>query len=190
MSIVSESFSFLALLCQFSIASGALTVIKMSEEAIKSFCGMMVRAGRFVRVHGRGGGEMPGATSQRRCRPNRIRRVGLIRMRPRSMRLAGTLFPLFASLYAAGTLSTAASAPPNVSPAPAADNLAATAENYRPIMIKDIDRSLAGAQLMEARLEAGDLAGAQKAWIDSRVGWERAEVFIRGYPGSRPTNAG
>jgi iron uptake system component EfeO len=86
-----------------------------------------------------------------------------------------------ASLCTAAQLPTAASAAPNVSPAPAADGLAATAENYRPVMIKDIDQSLAGARLLEARLAAGDLEGAQKAWIDSRVGWERSEVFTSGF---------
>lgn len=60
-------------------------------------------------------------------------------------------------------------------------NLAATAEQYRPIMVKDIDQSLAGARLLRARLAAGDLAGAEKAWIDSRVGWERSEVFTSGF---------
>ncbi len=52
---------------------------------------------------------------------------------------------------------------------------------HRPIMVRDIDRSLAGARLLRARLAAGDVPGAQKAWIDSRVGWERSEVFTSGF---------
>jgi iron uptake system EfeUOB component EfeO/EfeM len=48
-------------------------------------------------------------------------------------------------------------------------------------MVRDIDRSLAGARLLRARLAAGDVPGAQKAWIDSRVGWERSEVFTSGF---------
>jgi iron uptake system component EfeO len=77
-------------------------------------------------------------------------------------------------------LSAVAYASPNLLPA-ASDGLAATAEHYRPIMVKDIDQSLAGARLLRARLAAGDLAGAEKAWINSRVGWERSEVFTSGF---------
>jgi iron uptake system component EfeO len=55
--------------------------------------------------------------------------------------------------------------------------LDAAVERYRPYLIADIDHALAGARDMRARLTAGDLAGAQKAWIDARVGWERSEVF-------------
>jgi iron uptake system component EfeO len=61
------------------------------------------------------------------------------------------------------------------------DNLTATAEQYRPIMVKDIDQSLAGTRLLRARLTAGDVDGAEKAWVDARVGWERAEVFTSGF---------
>jgi iron uptake system component EfeO len=77
-------------------------------------------------------------------------------------------------------LSTAAFASPNLPQSPA-DGLTASAEHYRPIMVKDIDQSLAGARLLRARLAAGDLAGAEKAWINSRVGWERSEVFTSGF---------
>jgi iron uptake system component EfeO len=77
-------------------------------------------------------------------------------------------------------LSSAAYASPNVLPAPA-DSLVASAEHYRAIMVKDIDQSLAGARRLETRLAAGDVPGAQKAWIDSRVGWERSEVFTSGF---------
>jgi iron uptake system EfeUOB component EfeO/EfeM len=72
------------------------------------------------------------------------------------------------------------SAAPNVSRAPAGD-LSGSAERYRPIMARDIDQSLAGARLLRERLAAGDLAGAEKAWIDARVGWERSEVFTSGF---------
>jgi iron uptake system component EfeO len=92
--------------------------------------------------------------------------------------------PLVASLCAglcsAFALPAAGFASPNVSPGPA-ENLASTAERYRPIMVKDIDQSLEGARLLRARLAAGDIAGAEKAWIDSRVGWERSEVFTAGF---------
>jgi len=48
-------------------------------------------------------------------------------------------------------------------------------------MVKDIDQSLAGTRLLRARLTAGDVDGAEKAWVDARVGWERAEVFTSGF---------
>jgi len=48
-------------------------------------------------------------------------------------------------------------------------------------MAEQIDQSLAGARRLQARLAAGDVEGAEKAWIDSRIGWERAEVFTSGF---------
>lgn len=87
---------------------------------------------------------------------------------------------VFAGLCSVLAASSSVCAAPNVASVPV-DNLAATAEQYRPIMIKDIDRSLSGARQLRARLMAGDLTGAEKAWIDSRVGWERSEVFTSGF---------
>ncbi|HEV2099305.1 MAG TPA: EfeM/EfeO family lipoprotein [Stellaceae bacterium] len=86
----------------------------------------------------------------------------------------------FAGLCAVLALSNGAYGAPNVA-LPSADDLAAKAEQYRPVMIKDIDRSLAGARQMRAQLVAGDLAGAKEAWIDARIGWERSEVFTSGF---------
>jgi iron uptake system EfeUOB component EfeO/EfeM len=54
-------------------------------------------------------------------------------------------------------------------------------ERYRSYMIDNIDRALAGAHDMRDRIGAADVAGAQKAWIDARVGWERSEVFTAGF---------
>ena len=62
-----------------------------------------------------------------------------------------------------------------------AEALAYTAEQYRPIMAEQIDQSLAGARLLRERIAAGDLEGAKTAWIEARVGWERAEVFTSGF---------
>jgi iron uptake system component EfeO len=62
-----------------------------------------------------------------------------------------------------------------------AEALADSAEHYRPIMIDQIDQSLAAARLLRARLAAGDRRGAERAWIDSRIGWERSEVFTSGF---------
>lgn len=56
-----------------------------------------------------------------------------------------------------------------------------TAEHYRPLMIADVDQTLAGAKKLNEQIAAQDVAGAQKAWIDARVGWERAEVFTAGF---------
>jgi len=62
-----------------------------------------------------------------------------------------------------------------------AETLDDAAERYRPLMAADIDQSLAGAQKLNERISAKDVAGAQQAWIDARVGWERAEVFTAGF---------
>lgn len=69
---------------------------------------------------------------------------------------------------------------PCVRPAQAA-SLDAAAERYRPYLIDAIDRSLAGARQLGERIAAGDVAGAKKAWIDARIGWEQAEVFTAGF---------
>src|SRR5262245_44422853 len=55
------------------------------------------------------------------------------------------------------------------------------AERYRPYMIEGIGNALAGAQALRERAAAGDLAGAKKAWISARAGWERSEVFTTGF---------
>ena len=63
----------------------------------------------------------------------------------------------------------------------ASETFDSAVERYRPTMIDDIDRSLAGARELQARIAAGDLRGAQQAWIDARAGWERSEVFTSGF---------
>jgi iron uptake system component EfeO len=62
-----------------------------------------------------------------------------------------------------------------------ADSLAEAAEHYRPVMVEQIDQSLGGARLLRERIAAGDLDGAKTAWIEARIGWERAEVFTSGF---------
>src|ERR1700761_1228615 len=59
--------------------------------------------------------------------------------------------------------------------------LDAAAENYRPYMIEGIGQALSGARNLRERVAAGDLAGARKAWISARAGWERSEVFTAGF---------
>jgi len=59
--------------------------------------------------------------------------------------------------------------------------LEAAAESYRRYLIDDIGQALAGVRALRERLAAHDLAGARKAWIAARVGWERSEVFTSGF---------
>jgi iron uptake system component EfeO len=56
-----------------------------------------------------------------------------------------------------------------------------TVEQYRLAMIEDVAQSLSGARDLRDRLSKQDFAGARKAWIDARVGWERSEVFTSGF---------
>jgi iron uptake system component EfeO len=55
------------------------------------------------------------------------------------------------------------------------------AERYRPYMIEGIGDALAGARALRERAAAKDLAGAKKAWLSARAGWERSEVFTAGF---------
>ena len=55
------------------------------------------------------------------------------------------------------------------------------AERYRPYAIEGIGSALAGARDLRERAAAKDLAGARKAWLSARAGWERSEVFTAGF---------
>jgi iron uptake system component EfeO len=55
------------------------------------------------------------------------------------------------------------------------------AERHRPYMIEGIGSALAGARDLRERVAAKDLAGAKKAWLSARAGWERSEVFTTGF---------
>src|ERR1700759_5360497 len=55
------------------------------------------------------------------------------------------------------------------------------AERYRPYAIEGIGSALAGARYLRERAVANDLAGAKKAWLTARAGWERSEVFTAGF---------
>jgi iron uptake system EfeUOB component EfeO/EfeM len=48
-------------------------------------------------------------------------------------------------------------------------------------MIEGIGSALAGARELRERVAAKDLAGARKAWLSARAGWERSEVFTAGF---------
>lgn len=62
-----------------------------------------------------------------------------------------------------------------------AETLEQAAERYRAAMIENVDRSLAGARKLSDCIAAVDVEGARKAWIDARIGWERAEVFTSAF---------
>lgn len=55
------------------------------------------------------------------------------------------------------------------------------AERYRPYAIEGIRSALSGARDLRERIAAKDLAGARKAWLSARAGWERSEVFTAGF---------
>src|SRR5262249_3095994 len=44
-----------------------------------------------------------------------------------------------------------------------------------------IGQALTGVRTLRERMEAKDLDGAKRAWIEARVGWERSEVFTSGF---------
>jgi iron uptake system component EfeO len=54
-------------------------------------------------------------------------------------------------------------------------------ERYRPYLIEGIDQALAGARDLQSKIAAHDLAGARRAWLAARSGWERSEVFTAGF---------
>jgi iron uptake system EfeUOB component EfeO/EfeM len=57
----------------------------------------------------------------------------------------------------------------------------AAIENYRSLLVADVDRSVASVERLRDSVASGDLATARQAWIEARVGWERAEVFTSGF---------
>src|ERR1700756_5350822 len=62
-----------------------------------------------------------------------------------------------------------------------AGGLDEAAQRYRPYMLEGIGSALAGARDLRERVAAHDLAGAKKAWLSARAGWERSEVFTAGF---------
>ena len=55
------------------------------------------------------------------------------------------------------------------------------AERYRPYATEGIGSALSGARDLRERVAANDPAGAKKAWLSARAGWERSEVFTAGF---------
>ena len=93
----------------------------------------------------------------------------------RGISIAALLVVLMAST---GSETLAAGAPRTPLPISAIDQ---AAERYRPELAAAVEQCLAGVQTMRDHLRANDLDGARKAWIEARVGWERAEVFTSGF---------
>lgn len=56
-----------------------------------------------------------------------------------------------------------------------------SAQRYRPYMVEGIGQALNGARELKQRVSESDLAGAKKAWLSARAGWERSEVFTAGF---------
>ena len=57
----------------------------------------------------------------------------------------------------------------------------AAVERYRTQLVADVDGSIASVERLRDSVAGGDLALAKQAWIEARVGWERAEVFTSGF---------
>src|SRR5262245_32149757 len=68
-----------------------------------------------------------------------------------------------------------------IAPCAAAEIPSAATEQYRDYLIQDISGALASARRLKERIDAKDLEGAKRAWIDARIGWEQAEVFTSGF---------
>lgn len=57
----------------------------------------------------------------------------------------------------------------------------AAIERYRSELVADVDQSIVSVQKLRDNVASGDLTAAKQAWIEARVGWERAEVFTSGF---------
>lgn len=89
------------------------------------------------------------------------------------MRRGANAFPCILLIVAASFANPApASCAPRAGPAP----LDAAVVGFKAQVKEWIDESLGQAELMREFLAAGDLAGAERAWLAARGGWERAEV--------------
>lgn len=60
---------------------------------------------------------------------------------------------------------------------PATAKLDSAATSFKPYVLEQIDASLAATKAMRDRIASSDLAGAQKAWLAARDGWERSEII-------------
>ena len=58
-----------------------------------------------------------------------------------------------------------------------ASSLDPAAAGFKPYVLEQITRCLGATKNMRERIAAQDLAGAQRAWLDARSGWEGSEVI-------------
>ncbi len=65
----------------------------------------------------------------------------------------------------------------------AADAMTKGAANYKPFVVEHIGKAVTGAKALQAAVKAGDVKAAQKAWINSRKGWEAMEPVTGEYFG-------
>jgi iron uptake system component EfeO len=59
----------------------------------------------------------------------------------------------------------------------AASSLDSAAAAFKPYLLEQIARCLSATKIMRERIAVQDLAGAQRAWLDARGGWEGSEVI-------------
>lgn len=64
---------------------------------------------------------------------------------------------------------------------PDASALDSAAAGFKPYVLEQIARCLSATRNMRERIAAGDLAGAQQAWLAARGGWEGSEVISNEY---------
>jgi iron uptake system component EfeO len=59
----------------------------------------------------------------------------------------------------------------------ASSSLDSAAAGFKPYLLEQIARCLSATKIMRERIAVQDLAGAQRAWLDARGGWEGSEVI-------------
>jgi iron uptake system EfeUOB component EfeO/EfeM len=94
----------------------------------------------------------------------------------RSMPVLSVLLAVMSCAAVVGFVAAGA----NADTAPTA-SLDAAIERYRAQLVADVDRSVASVERLRDSVAAGDIAAARRAWIEARIGWERAEVFTAGF---------
>jgi iron uptake system EfeUOB component EfeO/EfeM len=94
----------------------------------------------------------------------------------RSMPVLSVLLAVMSCATVVGFVAVGATA----DTAPTA-SLDAAIERYRAQLVADVDRSVASVERLRDSVAAGDIAAARQAWIEARIGWERAEVFTAGF---------
>ncbi|CCE04575.1 exported hypothetical protein [Bradyrhizobium sp. STM 3843] len=86
------------------------------------------------------------------------------------------------SVLSAAVLCTAVAGPgPVAADTTPTASFDAAVERYRTQLVADVDGSIASVEKLRDSVAGGDLALAKQAWIEARVGWERAEVFTSGF---------